>query len=165
MLPRRIPGSRPPNHRNSFTAGLLRTLERSCRSFCNTLPLFSTACALFSQNTRGGDIPPTSLSTAHKSQVTLLPALCFHSVTNRFSRKLKFTSIRIAPGCHPPAFLFNDFCLPVSVPAPAPTQSACQGLCSQQLAASCSLLPLFFALLPFVFSGLQPLFPKYRGVG
>src|SRR5258708_3042610 len=40
-----------------------------------------------------------------------------------------------------------------------------QILCSQQLAASCTLLALFFALRSFVFSGLQPLFPKQGGYG
>jgi hypothetical protein len=35
----------------------LPTLEISSRSFSHSLPLFSTACRLFSQNTRGG-IPP-----------------------------------------------------------------------------------------------------------
>jgi hypothetical protein len=36
--------------------------------------------------------------------------------------------------------------------------------CFQQLAASCSLLPLFFALVSFFFSSLQPLFPKTGGI-
>jgi hypothetical protein len=35
----------------------------------------------------------------------------------------------------------------------------------QCLGASCFLLPLFFALVPFVFSSFQPLFPKTPGVG
>src|ERR1700745_1604650 len=41
----------------------------------------------------------------------------------------------------------------------------CQGPSFHQLAASCSLLPLFFALVPFVFSNLQPLFRKTGGWG
>src|ERR1700732_600651 len=35
----------------------------------------------------------------------------------------------------------------------------------QQFAASCSLLPLFWKLPPFVFNRLQPLFPKHPGGG
>jgi hypothetical protein len=37
--------------------------------------------------------------------------------------------------------------------------------CSQQLAASCFLLSLFFRLPSFVFNGLPPLFAKHRGWG
>src|ERR1700732_3851173 len=40
-----------------------------------------------------------------------------------------------------------------------------QILCSQQLAASCTLLAFFFALRSFVFSGLQTLFQKQGGRG
>ena len=52
-----------------------------------------------------------------------------------------------------------------SVPRPAPTRSGWQTPCSQQFAASLSLLPLFFSLPSFVFNSLQPLFAKYRGWG
>jgi hypothetical protein len=40
-----------------------------------------------------------------------------------------------------------------------------QLFCRQQLAASLSLLPLFFPLVPFVFSGLRTLFAKHPGWG
>jgi hypothetical protein len=40
------------NHKSRLFI-LLRALCRSCRSFCNSDPLFSRACTLFCQNTRG----------------------------------------------------------------------------------------------------------------
>ena len=38
----------------------LQPLETSCLSFCDSRPLFSIACSLFCQNTRGGYTPPTT---------------------------------------------------------------------------------------------------------
>lgn len=52
---------------------------------------------------------------------------------------------------------------PVSVPSLL--GSCLQILCCKWLAASCSLLPLFFTRPSFVFSSLQPLFAKCRGWG
>jgi hypothetical protein len=40
-----------------------------------------------------------------------------------------------------------------------------QRFCYQRVAASYSLLALFFVLLPFIFNCLQPLFQKHRGWG
>jgi hypothetical protein len=56
MLARQITHPSAPNRANSFPPTLLRSLQLSCRSFCNSLPLFSIACSLFSQNTGGGGI-------------------------------------------------------------------------------------------------------------
>src|SRR5258708_16200989 len=44
---------RPAPLRKSRRFMLLRALELSCRSFCNSAPLFSTACTLFCQNPGG----------------------------------------------------------------------------------------------------------------
>ncbi len=44
---------RPAPLRKSRRFMLLRALELSCRSFCNSDPLFSTACTLFCQNAGG----------------------------------------------------------------------------------------------------------------
>jgi hypothetical protein len=57
MLARQITFRHSPNQANSFVPMLLRPLEVSCLSFCCTLPLFSIACSLFFQNTRGGGYP------------------------------------------------------------------------------------------------------------
>ena len=64
---------------------------------------------------------------------------------------------------HPGWGTLCDLCAPISVPS-----VLCFFLdvtCFHQPAASCSLLPLFFALAPFVFSTLQPLLRKTGGWG
>jgi hypothetical protein len=71
--------------------------DLSCRSFCNSDPLFSTPCALFWENARGG-VPLRQLGALCVSALSLaidfLP-LCFHGVTNPSSRKcFVFTSIQ-----------------------------------------------------------------------
>src|ERR1700730_17952169 len=75
---------------------LLRALELSCRSFGNSDPLFSTACALFCQIR--GVVPLRSASAL--SFARRFRALYFHNLTNCFSRNyFIFTTIRIARGC------------------------------------------------------------------
>ena len=57
-----------PSRRRPFVIPL-RTLRRSCRSFCDSHPLFSMISALFDKNT-GGGIPPrlqASQVTSHES--------------------------------------------------------------------------------------------------
>src|SRR5713226_1887664 len=51
----------------SFGVFRLQPLELSCLSFCNSCHLFSIACSLFSQNTRGG-IPPEGTNPRHRSE-------------------------------------------------------------------------------------------------
>jgi hypothetical protein len=105
MLPRQITYLRPPDQANSFVPTLLRPLELSCRSFCNSDPLFSIPCSLFSQNTRGMGASlrrlfPLSVSLPTASKGALSPpidflTLCFHSLTNPFSRNsFPFKSIQ-----------------------------------------------------------------------
>src|SRR6266481_6043726 len=60
----------------------LRALILFCRSFCNSNPFFSIACGLFVQNTRGGGVPQLHVAPL---QINLSP-LCFHGLTNCFSR-------------------------------------------------------------------------------
>jgi len=86
----------------------------------------------------------------------------FHNFTNPFSSNpLAFTSIQNARGYRPP----RPFRRGVSVPARTPIPSVCQAPSFQQVAASCTLLPLFFEVARFRISNLQPLYPKYRGWG
>src|SRR5258708_12577914 len=52
---------RPAPLRKSRRFILLRALELSCRSFCNSDPLFSMACSLFRKTPRGMGIPDGSV--------------------------------------------------------------------------------------------------------
>lgn len=67
-------------------------------------------------------------------------------------------------GCHPtrPS---DPFRCGVSVPARSPLPSVCQVPSFQQVAASCTLLPLFLDVASFRTNNLQPLPPKCRGWG
>src|SRR5260370_6906060 len=86
------------------------------------------------------------------------PPLCFHNLTNPFSRKpFGFTSMQ-NPGGGPLSRFPAVLC--VSVPLPAPALSGWQTQCFQQLAASFSLLALFFELVSFVFRDFQTLLAK-----
>ena len=72
------------------------------------IPVLSMACGLFLQNTggMGGLRSCHSRVTSHESRVATLCPLCFHGLTNCFSRKpFPFTTICVAPGCHPPQHL------------------------------------------------------------
>ena len=64
----------------------------------------------FTQTDRGvGGLPSLFLATRHSPLATFL-ALCFHTLTNCFSHKpFIFTTIRIAPGCHPQTLPIQDF--------------------------------------------------------
>jgi hypothetical protein len=95
--------------------------------------------------------------TAHYSLPTLfLPPLCFHTLTNCFSRNpFVFTLICVAPGCHPSASLH-------------PHESRVTSHKSRPfilLEPLCRLFGLFSALVSFVFNRLQPFFPKHPGGG
>jgi hypothetical protein len=83
--------------RYSFRFISLRTLYLSLCSFPPFGPLFSIVCALFDKNTWFFILAPLSPSAA----IPFLPALCFHILTNCFSRKsFLFTTIQIARGWH-----------------------------------------------------------------
>jgi hypothetical protein len=103
ILPRHSPGL------NSFAPILLPPLEISCLSFCSAFPLFSTACSLFFQNTRGGGylvrfvlVSASALRSLRLRVIVSLRSLsplCFHNLTNCLSRNsLLFTSMQIARG-------------------------------------------------------------------
>ncbi len=87
VLPRtNLAGFAPPTSSISFISFRLRTLKLSCRSFSDSRPLFSTASALFLQNTRGG-IPLRDLVRCNEAQkclfVSPLPATLRHSVSRK----------------------------------------------------------------------------------
>jgi hypothetical protein len=117
--------------------------------------------------------PPFSYPERSSSCFLLpLPAaagLCFHNLTNCFSRlsagvlarkPFVLITIRIAPGVY-----LCGLCAPTSVPSVLRFLRDLYGLCFQRFAASLALLALFFGLAPFVFSNFQSLFGKYRGWG
>jgi len=92
-------------------------------------------------------------------RIPMLSPLCFHGLTNCFSRKpFLFKNICVAPRvCPQNRFSEGNY---VDLPT-APTYP----LHYQSIAHSCSLLQLFSALPPFVFSSLQTLCAKTGGVG
>jgi hypothetical protein len=76
---------------------LLRTLFLSLRSFRRPPRLFSTACGLFVQNTGGVGASVTS-PLAPLSFAFFLSPLCFHGLTNCFSRNpFLLRNICVAP--------------------------------------------------------------------
>jgi hypothetical protein len=89
-------------------------------------------------------------------------SFCFHNVTNPFSRNsFIFTSIQNPRGVTLPRSFQEALRLWVSVVSAVCLSRQIPSF--QQFAASCSLLPFFSALLSFVFSSLQTLFPKQGG--
>jgi len=91
------------------------------------------------------------LTTHHPLPTLFLPPLCFHTLTNCFSRNpFIFTLICVAPGCHLSASLHPQVTSHKSRPFIL-------------LEPLCRLFAPFSALASFVFSRLQPLFPKCRG--
>jgi hypothetical protein len=80
----RSPVSKSRSHVTSHersTHALSSTCALLCRSFAllqRPHPLFSTACTLFSQNTRGGGTPPASFGSSSPTQRPPLPpdSLC-----------------------------------------------------------------------------------------
>ena len=136
VLPQRIPACR------SHQPFCFHILAASWVSFCNTLPLFSIVCSLFSKIPGVGYTPPRPPFGISNIQ-TLFPrlclqisypcrlhgsappgnpilfVLCFHNDTNCFSRnRLVFTTIRIARGCTPNFPIFRVQDLP-GEPSPA----------------------------------------------
>jgi hypothetical protein len=87
----------PPSDTHRLPASLLFSdacslLNSLASLFHTSHPLFSIACSLFSQNTRGGGTPQgvdaPDLQTCGRSdlQTRFCSALCFHNLTNPFSR-------------------------------------------------------------------------------
>jgi single-stranded DNA-binding protein len=84
------------------------------------------------------------LTTHYPLSTLFLPALCFHILTNCFSRNpFILTTIPIAPGCG----------------------GTNKSTVFRYLPPLSPLFALFFEVSPFVFNRLQPLFAKYRGWG
>ena len=83
-----------------------------------------------------------------------LPSLCFHTLTNRFSRKpFVFTSIQIARGVMTPRF-----------PRRIPSCNHAYGS-TLLLPTACSLFGVLKKVKPRIFSHLQPLSTKHPGWG
>jgi len=96
-------------------------------------------------------------------QPVFLSPLCFHDLTNRFCRKpFALITICVALRGVPSVPLCSN-----SVPSVLRFFPLLSPLvrCFQQLAGSFSLFALFSHTRAFVFSGLQPLLQKHRGMG
>jgi hypothetical protein len=106
------------------------------------------------------------LLTTHHPQPTLfLSALCFHILTNCFSRNpFILTTIRIAPGGGGTSLQSpSELC--ASVPLPAPTLSGWQIHCFQAFAASFPSLCAPFCTPSLCFQSFAASFPKTPGWG
>ena len=64
VYPQPFDSCNPRARKLPFVFNRLRTLYLSCRSFCDSCPLFSITSALFDKNTRGGIPALPSASTA-----------------------------------------------------------------------------------------------------
>src|SRR6266436_580798 len=106
------------------------------------------------------------LATHYPLSTLFLSALCFHILTNCFSRNsFILTTIRIAP---PGVGVQTSNLSPNSVPPRRCLPRPCRGgksIVFRRLLPLSRLFALFSALPPFVFNRLQPLFAKYRGWG
>ena len=73
MLARQITLPDPLDPPNSFLRTRLHALDLSCHSFCSPFRLFSIACSLFSQNTRGRGTRRSRFprATSHQSRPCL----------------------------------------------------------------------------------------------
>src|SRR6266404_850476 len=111
----------------------------------SSLPTFSFPSVL--------SVPPWQVPSFHQFAASLSPPKTPTPLQSSKSRLF----------CQNTRGTLCDLCAPISVPS-----VLCFFLdvtCFHQPAASCSLLPLFFALAPFVFSTLQPLLRKTGGWG
>jgi hypothetical protein len=98
------------------------------------------------------------LLTVSPFRPSFLQPLAVHPPNRRFFTPL-FSHLSALP---------YSFFLNIQIPWPQLLSVRCflsQLFCRQQLAASLSLLPLFFPLAPFVFSGLRTFFAKHPGWG
>src|SRR5712664_748492 len=106
------------------------------------------------------------LLTTHSPLSTLfLSALCFHILTNCFSRNpFILITIRIAPGCGGTSLQSpSELC--ASAPLPAPTLSGWQIHCFQAFAASFPSLCAPFCTPSLCFQSFAASFPKTPGWG
>ena len=100
--PQALPSVSPTGPcRNPRFLSRLRTLELSCSPFCIRCLLFSMVCALFDKNT--GLRVHVSASSASMIRFAFdFDRLCFHNLTNPFSRNpFIFTSIQNPRGVAP----------------------------------------------------------------
>jgi hypothetical protein len=138
--------------RNSRFFSSLRTLELSCRIFCSHRPLFSMACALFDKNTGTGVYSFRKLRLDHH--------ICF-----RFRIAFVFKSLQIP---FPATPLFSHPYKTIGRVGPflsIPCSRVTVHGTSHAFSFVCRLFGAFFALAPFVFNRLQPLFKNHPGGG
>ena len=105
------------------------------------------------------------LITHYRLSTLFLSALCFHILTNCFSRNpFILTTIRIAPGCGGTSLQsLSKLC--ASAPLPAPALSGWQIHCFQAFAASFPSLCALFCTPSLCFQSLAASFPKTPGGG
>jgi len=105
------------------------------------------------------------LATHYPLSTLFLSALCFHILTNCFSRNsFILTTIRIAPGCGGTNLQsLSELC--ASAPLPSPTLSGWQIHCFQAFAASFPPLCALFCTPSLCFQSLAASFRKIPGVG
>src|SRR5712664_3503240 len=106
------------------------------------------------------------LATHYPLSTLFLSALCFHILTNCFSRNpFILTTIPIAPRVW--GYKHSNLS-PNSVPPRRCLPRPCRGgksIVFRHLLPLSRLFALFSALPPFVFNRLRPLFARYRGWG
>ena len=107
--------------------------------------------------------PP--LTTHHSLPTLFLPPLCFHILTNCFSRNpFILITIHIAPECGGTNLQsLSELC--ASAPLPAPTLSGWQIHCFQAFAASFPSLCALFCTPSLCFQSFAASFRKIPGVG
>src|SRR5258708_25130365 len=71
VYPQPFDSCNPCAPKSPFVFNRLRTLYLSCRSFCDSCPLFSITCALFDKNTRG-----VGVSAAPSRPLSLCVIVC-----------------------------------------------------------------------------------------
>src|SRR5260370_9434081 len=105
------------------------------------------------------------LTTHYPLSTLFLSALCFHILTNCFSRNpFILITIRIAPGCGGTSLQsLSELC--ASAPLPAPTFSGWQIHCFQAFAASFPSLCALFSTPSLCFQSFAASFPKTPGGG
>src|SRR6266436_5379592 len=102
-----------------------------------------------------------SCCLSYKQSAGLSP-LCFHGLTNCFSRKpFDLITICVAPGGVPSYSVISVLRPPC--PLRCAFSCSCAVVRFQQLADSFALLALFFELVPFIFRHLHPFLKKTGG--
>src|SRR5260370_1643128 len=105
------------------------------------------------------------LTTHYPLSTLFLSALCFHILTNCFSRNpFILITIRIAPGAGVQASNLSPNSVPPRRCLPRPCRGG-KSIVFRHLLPLSRLFALLSALPPFVFNRLQPLSRKHRGWG